>query len=63
MSLIGLLVLLVICAIVYWIVATLLPLPQPFKNIILAVLGIILIVYLLNSFGVWGGGEHSIRIR
>lgn len=56
---INLLVLCVVVAIVYWI-WTLLPLPQPFKNIVLCVLLIILLIFVLGymlplgSYGHWG---------
>jgi hypothetical protein len=52
--LITLLVAVVVAAIVYWII-TLIPLPQPFKNIILAILGLILVLWILQTTGVFGG--------
>ena len=58
--LITLLVLVIVCAIVYWIIG-LIPLPQPVKNIILAVCGLILLVYLLGQFGILGEGFHIRR--
>jgi len=45
--LINLLILCIVCAIVYWI-WTLLPLPQPFKNIVLAILLLILLLAVLS---------------
>jgi hypothetical protein len=58
--LVTLLVALVVAAIVYWIV-TLIPLPQPFKNIILAVLGLIFLLWLLSYFGVFNGESFHFR--
>ena len=57
--LITLLIVLVVAAIVWWIVS-LLPLPPPVKNIVLAILGIILLVWLLTHLGIFG---DSGRIR
>jgi hypothetical protein len=45
--LITLLVLVLIGSIIWYVVTTLLPLPQPFKNVILAIIAIIFIIYLL----------------
>jgi hypothetical protein len=51
--LVTLLVAVVVAAIVYWIV-TLIPLPQPFKNIILAILGLLFVLWILQTTGVFG---------
>lgn len=61
MSLIGLLVFVIILGLLYWCI-TLLPLPQPFKNIAIVILILICIVFLLNSLGVVGSGP-LFRIR
>ena len=50
----------IIASIVYWIVS-LIPLPQPFKNIVLAVLGLILLLWLLSYFGIVGDSWHLRR--
>ena len=47
--LINFLVLCIVCAIVYWI-WTLLPFGQPLKNILLAILLLILLIYVLTIF-------------
>ena len=51
--LVNLLIFVVVAAVVYWIF-TLLPLPQPFKNIILVILLLILLLWVLSMFGVLG---------
>lgn len=48
---ISLLILVLVAAVAYWIVG-MLPLPQPFKNIVLVILGLIFLVYLLGYLGV-----------
>lgn len=58
--LVTLLIALVIASIVYWIVS-MIPLPQPFKNIVLAVLGLIFLLWLLSYFGIFG--DSSFRLR
>jgi hypothetical protein len=60
--LVTLLVAVVVAAIVYWIV-TLIPLPQPFKNIILAVLGLIFVLWILQATGVFGDTGWGLRHR
>jgi hypothetical protein len=61
--LITLLVAVLVAAIIYWIV-TLIPFPPgPFKNIVLAILGLIFIVWILQWTGVfgdtaWFNGRH-----
>lgn len=62
MTLVGLLVFLCIMGLVYYLV-TLLPLPAPFKTIALVVVILIMIVWLLSSFGVLGPLNAPIRIR
>ena len=47
--LISLLILVIVAGIVYWIV-TLLPLPQPFKNIVIVILLLILLLWILGMF-------------
>jgi nitrate reductase NapE component len=61
--LITLLVAVLVAAIIYWIV-TLIPFPPgPFKNIVLAILGLIFIVWLLQTTGVFGDlGWHRGRL-
>ena len=56
--LVSLLIVLVIAAVVYWIVG-LLPFPQPIKNIVLAVLGIFLLIFIISMFFGSGGFVHT----
>jgi hypothetical protein len=61
--LITLLVAVIVAAIVYWIV-TLIPFPPgPFKNIVLAILGLIFIVWILQWTGVFSGEALNFRRR
>jgi uncharacterized membrane protein len=61
--LITLLVAVIVAAIVYWIV-TLIPFPSgPFKNIVLAILGLIFIVWILQWTGVFSGEALNFRRR
>lgn len=60
--LVTILVLLVIFAIFYWIV-TLIPLPQPFKQIAIAVLALIFVLVLLGAVGWIGDGPWVIRVH
>lgn len=54
------LVLAIVFGLIYWIVG-LLPIAQPFKNIVLAIIGLIFVLYLLGAaFGY--GGIHPVRI-
>ena len=56
-------VLLIVGAVVWWIV-TLLPLPQPVKNIALAVMALLALLWFLGNTGVlgdWGGHGHLLR--
>ena len=55
MSLVGILVLLVVCGLIYYLI-TLLPLPAPFPLVIKVVVIIALILVLLDYTGVLGGG-------
>lgn len=48
-----LLVALLVAAIVWWIVS-LLPLPVPVKNIVLAIFALLLLLWVLNTFGLFG---------
>ena len=61
MSLVGLLIFVIVVGLLYWCV-TLLPLPQPFKNIALVILILICIIFLLNSLGVVGTAP-VVRLR
>jgi hypothetical protein len=61
--LITLLVAVLVAAIVYWVV-TLIPFPPgPFKNIVLAILGVIFIVWILQWSGVLSGDSLNFRHR
>jgi hypothetical protein len=60
MSLIGLLVFVVIIAIVFYII-TQMPLPGPWRNIALCIVGLIVILYLLGALT--GAGPAFIHLR
>lgn len=61
MSLISLLIFIIIFGLLYWCV-TLLPIPQPFRNVALVILILICIIVLLNSLGVVGSAP-VVRLR
>lgn len=52
--LVSLLILVLVAAIVYWIVQ-LMPIPQPFKNIVIVILLLIFLIQLLGLLGVYSG--------
>lgn len=51
MSLVGLLVVVIIAGLLFWLVQTL-PIPQPWKNIALVIVVLIVIFWLLGAIGV-----------
>ncbi len=55
MTLVGLLVAVLIIGLIYYLI-TLIPLPDPFKTIVLVLFIIIVILWLLSSFGILGSG-------
>lgn len=58
--LISLLVFVIVAALIYWIV-TLLPLPEPFRTLVLVIVLLILLLYALSFLGVWGTGPLLLR--
>lgn len=60
MDLISLLILVIVFGLLYW-ALTLLPLPQPFRNIALVILILIFILVLLGMVGVLPG--YHVRLR
>jgi hypothetical protein len=55
MTLVGLLIFVVIVALVFYVLSVL-PLGQPWKNIITVIVCVIILVFLLQALGVIGGG-------
>lgn len=53
--LISIVVFLIVVAVVFYIVG-LIPIPQPWLNIVRAIIGLIVLLVLLQYLGVWGGG-------
>lgn len=60
--LIEIIIALVLVGVIVWVVQTLLPIPPPFKTAILAIVGLILILWLLQLLGVFTFG-HSAVVR
>lgn len=54
MSLISLIVVLAIVGFVLWLVLTYIPMPDVFKKVILVVIVLVLILWLLQVFGITG---------
>ena len=59
MSLIGLLVLLIVIGLAVYFINTYIPLPAPFKQIILVVAVLVALILVLQAFGVLG----SLNVR
>jgi hypothetical protein len=49
MDLVSLLVIVIVFGVLFWLLQTIIPIAQPMKNIALAILGIIFILYLLDG--------------
>jgi hypothetical protein len=60
--LISLLLACLVFGLIYWIISSLIPIPQPIKNIVLAIFGIIAIVWLLQTTGIFGGHSWGFNI-
>jgi hypothetical protein len=56
--LIHLLILIIVLAVVYWII-TLFPIPEPFRRIVLAILGLIFLIAFLYMLGPTLGWKWS----
>lgn len=56
MSLITLILTLAIVGFLLWLIVTYIPMPAPFKQIIMVIIVIAVVLWLLNGFGVLGGG-------
>ncbi len=56
MSLITLILTLAVVGFILWLILTYIPMPAPFKQVLLVVVVIALILWLLNGFGVLGSG-------
>lgn len=54
MDLIGLLILIIVFGILFWLVQSVLPLPPPFKTAAIVVLALFLILVLLDQIGYLG---------
>ena len=56
MSIIGLLVMLVVIGVVWYLVTTYIPMAAPIKTVITVIAVLALCIFLLNYFGLLGGG-------
>jgi hypothetical protein len=65
MDLIQLIVVIVVMGLIFWAVQAFLPIPAPFKNIVLLILVLITCAWLLSAFGLCSGwsGSHSVHLR
>jgi len=61
MDIISLLVVLVVIGLVWWLLTTYVPMPQPVRMIVTVIGVLILCVWLLSLVGV-GGGLHGLRL-
>jgi hypothetical protein len=62
MTLVALLMLVLIAVIAWWLITKFIT-AQPAQNIVLAVVGIILLIVLLQGVGVLGGDTWHLRVR
>lgn len=60
--LVHLLVFILVAGLIYYVI-TLLPIPQPFKNVALAILCLILVIILLGDIGLLGDWDWPRRVR
>lgn len=60
MGLIGLIIVLAIVGVLWWLVETYIPMPPPMKMIIRVVIIVVVVLWLLRVFGVLGGGDIPI---
>jgi len=54
MNLISLILLLAVIGFILWLITTYIPMPEPFKKVIIVVIVIVLIIYMLQLFGITG---------
>ena len=54
MSLISLIIALALVGFILWMVLTYVPMPDPFKKVIIVIVVLVLILYLLQAFGITG---------
>lgn len=64
MSIIALIVWLVVIGVVAWLITTYIPMPQPFKTILMIVLVVVALLLVLSAFGLIGGLSTDVpRVR
>ena len=65
MGLIQLVIMLAVVGFILWLILTYIPMPDPFKKIIIVIVVIVLILYLLSVFGIMGNMDtiHVGRIH
>ena len=63
MTLIGLIVVLCIVGVLLWLINTYIPMQQPIKTIINVVVGIVVVLWLLNVFGLLGATGIGLNTR
>lgn len=54
-SLVGLLLAVALIGVIAWAIVTFIPMPAPFKTLVVAVAGIVAILVILRAFGLLGG--------
>lgn len=65
MDLIGLFVVLVVIGLMFWAVRALMAafkIPEPISTVVYVLLVIVVVLYLLQAFGLWSGGP-VLRVR
>lgn len=64
MSLLGLIVLICVLGFIAWLVNAYIPIPAPFKTLIMVILIVIAVLVTLNAFGLLGNLDMAVpRVR
>jgi hypothetical protein len=56
MSIVGFIVVVAVVGVVLWLVNSYVPMPTPIKTVLNVGVALLLLLYLLNAFGGFGGG-------
>jgi uncharacterized protein YhhL (DUF1145 family) len=56
MSIVGFIVVVAVVGVVLWVVNSMIPMPAPIKTVLNVGVALLLLLYLLNALGMFGGG-------
>ena len=63
MNIIVLIITLAVIGFLMWLLLTYVPMPEPFKKIIVVIVVFAVVLWLLYGFGLLGGGGPVIRVK